>query len=156
MVDLIACLNAGADAYVEGPISGGSLLAHIAALSRRPRIGIPYRQKAVAALGAYELYTSGRIAKISGKSISLTPKEFDLALLLFSNPGRVLSRTHIEFVVWGHELPPLSRALAGLVCRLRRVLEIGTQSDVVISGVHGVGYRLEARAELEPGRGVPY
>jgi hypothetical protein len=45
--------------------------------------------------------------------------------------------------VWRHELAPLSRALAGLMSRLRKTLRIGIANGIVITVVYAHGYRLD-------------
>ena len=42
-----------------------------------------------------------REVKRAGQAIELTPKEFDLAVVLFRNVGRLLSRGHLQETVWG-------------------------------------------------------
>lgn len=140
--DHVEALDAGADDYLGLPLSPRVLLARIAALRRRQlspvlRPGGPVRA------GRYELNSVGRYATLRGNMMRLTPKEFDLAHLLFLNAGRVLSNASIEQAVWGHPLPPLSRALAGLVSRMRRSLRLCEENGVSISVVYAQGYRLD-------------
>ncbi|CAG9167344.1 response regulator transcription factor [Cupriavidus pampae] len=139
---LVEALDAGADDYLVQPMSERVLLARIAALRRRVmttsgRIGLSVRA------GPYELNSAGRYALLRGKRIAMTPKEFDLATLMFANAGCMLSNNRIERVVWGRELSPLSRALAQLVSRMRRTLALGPENGVTVSVVYAQGYRLD-------------
>lgn len=140
--DLVEALDAGADDYVVGPLTSRVLLARIAALRRRmsdTRIRGTMHVRA----GPYELNSIGRFAVFDGKRIRMTPKEFDLATLMFANAGRILASKRIEHTIWGHDLPPLSRALAGLVSRMRRTLNLCPESGVTVNVVYAQGYRLD-------------
>ncbi|UIF90505.1 response regulator transcription factor [Cupriavidus sp. UYPR2.512] len=139
---LVDALDAGADDYVCRPLNARVLMARITALRRRVT-GERLRQGLVVRIGPYQLNSVGRFATLGGERIEMTPKEFDLAMLLFSNVGRVLSSDRIQQAVWRHELPPLSRALAGLVSRLRKTLRIGIANGVAIAVVYAHGYRLD-------------
>ncbi|WP_349605968.1 winged helix-turn-helix domain-containing protein [Cupriavidus sp. DF5525] len=81
------------------PLSPRVLMARIAALRRRVT-GERLRQGLVVRAGAYQLNGVGRFATLHDERISLTPKEFDLAMLLFSNVGRVLPNSRLEQTVW--------------------------------------------------------
>lgn len=143
---LVDALDAGADDYVCRPLSPRVLMARIAALRRRVT-GERLRQGLVVRVGAYQLNGVGRFATLRDERIALTPKEFDLAMLLFSNVGRVLPNSLIEQTVWRQELPPLSRALAGLISRLRKTLRLGIENGVTITVVYAHGYRLDVLDE---------
>ncbi len=101
-----------------------------------PRHGRPPAPGLVARAGPYQLNSVGRFATLHGERITLTPKEFDLAMLLFSNAGRVLANRRIEQAIWHHELPPLSRALAGLMSRLRKTLRLCPENGISITVVY--------------------
>lgn len=139
---LVEALDAGADDYLCGPLSTRVLLARMAALRRRAT-GDRQRQGLVVRAGPYQLNSVGRFATLNGERITLTPKEFDLAMLLFSNAGRVLANRRIEQAIWHHELPPLSRALAGLMSRLRKTLRLSPETGISITVVYAHGYRLD-------------
>lgn len=99
-------------------------------------------------LGPYVLDPHRRNMRIDGQEQHLTPKEFCLASVLFCEPERLLPREHLEALIWGVPLPPLSRALAALVARLRRVLEIHPDSGLTIVCIHRTGYRLQVSPSL--------
>ncbi|CAN7585496.1 phosphate regulon transcriptional regulatory protein PhoB [compost metagenome] len=139
---LVDALEAGADDYVCRPLNARVLMARITALRRRVT-GERLRQGLVVRVGPYQLNSVGRFATLRDERIEMTPKEFDLAMLLFSNVGRVLSSDRIQQAVWRHELAPLSRALAGLISRLRKTLCIGIANGIVITVVYAHGYRLD-------------
>jgi DNA-binding response OmpR family regulator len=144
--NLIDALDAGADDYVCRPLNPRVLMARITALRRRVT-GERLRQGLVVRAGPYQLNSVGRFATLRGERIAMTPKEFDLAMMLFSNVGRVLASDRIQQAIWHHELPPLSRALAGLISRLRKTLRIGMANGIVITVVYAHGYRLDVLEE---------
>lgn len=157
--DMVEALDAGADDYVVRPLSARVLLARIAALRRR-LAGTRLRANMPLRAGPYELNNPGRYATLNGERIPMTPKEFDLAMLMFANAGRILGSQRIENTIWGHDLPPSSRALAGLVSRMRRTLNLCAENGVTVTVVYAQGYRLDildnaAREELTRRR-VPF
>jgi len=150
--DMVEALDAGADDYVVRPLSARVLLARMAALRRRMN-GTRLHTTMPLRAGPYELNNPGRYAVRNGERIPMTPKEFDLAMLMFANAGRILASRRIENTIWGHDLPPYSRALAGLVSRMRRTLNLCPENGVTVSVVYAQGYRLDildhaARSEL--------
>lgn len=149
---IVEAFDAGADDYLLRPISIRVLLARLAALRRRSG-GARLRGHMPLRVGPYELSNPGRYATLHGNRIAMTPKEFDLAMLMFANSGRILATQRIEHTIWGRDLPPNSRALAGLVSRMRRTLCLCAENGVTISVVYAQGYRLDvldsvSRAEL--------
>lgn len=150
--DMVEALDAGADDYIVRPLSARVLLARLAALRRR-MAGTRMRPNMPLRAGPYELNNPGRFATLHGQRIAMTPKEFDLAMLMFANAGRILASQRIENTIWGHTLPHGSRALAGLVSRMRRTLNLCAENGVTITVAYAQGYRLDildsaARAEL--------
>lgn len=146
---LVEALDAGADDYLVQPLSERVLLARIAALRRRV-LHAGSRTGLSVSAGPYQLNSTGRYALLRGRRIAMTPKEFDLATLMFSNAGCMLSNDRIERVVWGRELSPLSRALAQLVSRMRRTLSLGPENGVTVSVVYAQGYRLDVLESYRP------
>ena len=73
----------------------------------------------------------------------MTHKEFDLALLLFRNLGKPLSRLHIQESVWGHETDLPSRTMDTHVSRVRSKLSLRPELGFRLDPVYGFGYKLE-------------
>jgi DNA-binding response OmpR family regulator len=103
--DLVEALDAGADDYVLRPLAARVLLARIAALRRRMS-GTRLRGAMPLRAGPYELSNPGRYATLNGDRIPMTPKEFDLAMLMFANAGRILASRRIEHTIWGMTCRP--------------------------------------------------
>jgi DNA-binding response OmpR family regulator len=79
------------------------------------------------------------VAKINGRTLDLTFKEFELLRYLAENPGRVFSREQLLSEVWGYDYFGGTRTVDVHVRRLRAKLG---ESESLIGTVRNVGYRL--------------
>jgi DNA-binding response OmpR family regulator len=139
--DIVQGLKAGADDYVTKPVSEPVLIARVEALLRRAYGGASETE--IEAYGDYQLDTSQKRAALRGETIALTAKEFDLALILFRNANRALSRGYILDSVWGWNAQLTSRTLDIHVSRVRSKLALRQENGVRLAPVYGYGYRLE-------------
>src|SRR4051794_24733391 len=89
----VAGLDAGADDYVTKPFRLGELLARVRAQVRR---STPDLLRA----GDVAVDVAARRAWAGDEPLELTPKEFDLLVLLVRNAGQVLVRERIMDEVW--------------------------------------------------------
>ena len=138
-------LQAGADDYVVKPPKRQEMLARIAAVSRRARSGnLP-----VLRLGVYEVDVQAQQLSIDGRPVTLTQKEFDLALYLFQNPGKLLSRDHLLNKIWGISADVSTRTVDTHVSRLRKKLALDGATGWTLVPVYGYGYRVD-RALPQP------
>ncbi len=80
---------------------------------------------------------------VRGSQISLTQKEFDLALLFFRNLGRPLSRATILESVWSQDTEFNSRTMDTHVSRIRTKLGLRPERGYRLAPVYSYGYRLE-------------
>ncbi|MBD7940746.1 response regulator transcription factor [Brevundimonas guildfordensis] len=145
--DVVAGLDAGADDYLPKPLSKPVLAARINALIRRA-----YAQPVTPGIETYDDIAfheaAGSVAR-SGETIALTAKEYALALLLFRNLHRALSRTYILETVWGNEPNLNSRSLDMHVSRVRNKLELRPEQGFRLTPIYSYGYRLERVAGAE-------
>jgi DNA-binding response OmpR family regulator len=79
------------------------------------------------------------IARLSGTSLDLTYKEFELLKFLAQHPGRVFSRAHLVQEVWGYDYFGGTRTVDVHVRRLRA--KLGPEHEVMIGTVRNVGYK---------------
>ena len=136
---VVQALQAGADDYVVKPPKQAELLARMAAAGRRARPGgLP-----VLRLGAYEVDVQRHQLTLEGKPVALTQKEFDLAVYLFQNPGKLLSRDHLLNKIWGLNTDVDTRTVDTHVSRLRKKLQLDGSRGWKMSPVYGYGYRLD-------------
>lgn len=133
-------LRLGADDYLVKPIRLFELLARIETVARR----MPSESTAsrVILAGALHIDIDERSARLAGRDLRLTAKEFDLLALLAQHTGTVVTREHILDALWGDAFLAVSRSLDVHLTGLRAKLD----SPGMIINVRGVGYRLEAPA----------
>jgi DNA-binding response OmpR family regulator len=81
---------------------------------------------------------------LQGRQIELTGKEYSLALTLFRNLGRAISRAYILENVWGYKEDVQTRTLDAHISRIRTKLELRARNGFRVTPVYGYGYRLEA------------
>ena len=73
----------------------------------------------------------------------MTAKEFALALMLFRNLNRPLSRGHLTDTFWGHTAAVQSRTLDTHISALRSKLGLRPERGFILSSVYSFGYRLD-------------
>ena len=84
-------------------------------------------------------------AKVSGRTLDLTFKEFELLKYLAQHPGRVFSRQQLLQEVWGYDYFGGTRTVDVHVRRLRA--KLGPENETLIGTVRNVGYRFVLRAQ---------
>jgi len=145
-IDKVVGLQLGADDYITKPFGIHELLARISAVLRRSRrtgfeIGDSSRE--IFKFGQFEMNT--KTFKLSGKgvSIDLSEREVKLIQCFYDHPGEVLSRDKILNTVWGIDYLGTTRTLDQHIAQLRKKIETDPSKPVLITTVHGVGYRYE-------------
>ena len=137
--DVVQALSHGADDFVVKPARPTELLARLVALKRRSDIHLGARQVAV---GPYTFDLATSTAKIDGDVVTLTDRQFQLAVVLFRNTGRLLSRTYLLESVWGLNAQVQTRTLDIHVSQLRNALRL-PEKGWRITAIYAHGYRLE-------------
>ena len=148
--DIVRGLELGADDYVTKPFDTAELFARIASLLRRASArrrvaapgdaddradGGPIRR------GALAVDPRSRRVVLRGEPVALTPKEFDLLLLLTRSPDRAFTRDEILDAVWGHGFDGYGHTVNTHINRLRAKIETDPTTPTCIETVWGVGYR---------------
>lgn len=139
----IAALDLGANDFIAKPFAIGEFLARVRACLRPRRSGgdsggEPGDQ---IRLGALLIDFPAHRVTLRGEILKLTPKEFDLLVLLARHPGRVLTHRQILMKVWGPahgEDVPYLRVFIG---QLRQKIEDTPSEPRLILTEPGVGYR---------------
>jgi len=140
--DTVAGLEGGADDYIAKPFRFEELLARVRVRLRGERAP----EETVLAAGDASLDLRTRLATVRGRVVELTAREFALAEMFFRHPGQVLSREQLLSHVWGYDYDPGSNVVDVYVGYLRK--KLGKER---VSGVRGMGYRLENETSTLPG-----
>ncbi|MCY0388221.1 response regulator transcription factor [Robbsia sp. Bb-Pol-6] len=140
--DLIDLLDAGAHDCLTEPAGEAWLLARVRALLRRGRTAQPHAGLDTCFDG-YRFDPVRCRVETPGGAVTLTPKELALALLLFRNQGRDLSRAYLVDGVWARESGPSSRSLDTHVSRIRQKLSLHPEYGYQLSAIYSHGYRLD-------------
>lgn len=139
--DIVLALNSGADDYIIKPASREVTLVRIKALLRRGNR--TFSKSTILKFGAYLINTADGIVTLNEAPVDLTKKEYQLAFILFSNVGRLLSRSYLMEAAWGVAPGQATRAIDSHLSRLRRKLALTPENGWRLKAVYQQGYRLE-------------
>lgn len=147
-IDRVLGLEVGADDYVVKPFSMRELLARVRAMLRRVALDaraaeqlrgggeLPAPEPVIR--GPLRIDLANHTAALDGQPLDLTPKEYDLLVLLASHPGRAFSRDFLLERLWGYDYDGFDRTVDTHIVRLRK--KLGPLGEKIIT-VWGVGYR---------------
>jgi DNA-binding response OmpR family regulator len=159
-VPVIAVVTDGGWAAVSADWGADDLLLHTAGpgeVEARLRLAIVRRTTAAAQLpdeiraGGLVVNETTYSARISGRSLDLTFKEFELLKFLAQHPGRVFTRAQLLQEVWGYDYFGGTRTVDVHVRRLRA--KLGAENEALIGTVRNVGYRFVPVKSAGPGSG---
>ena len=151
--DIVQVLRAGADDYLTKPRRRMAFLARVEALLRRSRAGAP-EPTALIEAGAFRIEPPERLLEKNGVPIELTQKQFDLALLLFRNLGRLMTRAYMLDTVWGIGAEVSTRTVDTHASQLRTKLGLYPEEGWRLSAVYQYGYRLEQMTAAPGAKGA--
>jgi DNA-binding response OmpR family regulator len=142
--DKVRGLRLGADDYVTKPFGLLELLARVEALLRRTgaEAARADAMDVVERFANIEIRPAARTVTRDGRTVELTPKEFDLLTALVRRRGRVASRLELLQSVWDHSAAVVTRTVDTHIAELRRKLEVDPGSPKHIVTVRKIGYRL--------------
>jgi two-component system copper resistance phosphate regulon response regulator CusR len=138
--DRVVGLDLGADDYVPKPFAIDELVARIRARLRQQPDGTSTKLS----VGDLELDLIAHRARLTGKIVELTSREFALLEMLMRHAGRAVPRSDLLSNVWGLDFDPRSNLVDVYIRYLRR--KVG---DDRIQTVRGVGYRLVELAHAQ-------
>jgi DNA-binding response OmpR family regulator len=142
-LDEVVGLEMGADDYITKPFDVDVVLAHIKAVLRRTeRAPQPEVLTQRLTAGDLEIDPQAHTVLSAGQSISLSPREFDLLLILASQPEKVFSTEDLLAQVWGAEFVGQPQVVYVHIRWLREKLESDPGRPKRILTVRGVGYKL--------------
>jgi DNA-binding response OmpR family regulator len=139
--DKVLAFELGADDYVTKPFGSLEFMSRIKALLRRgDQAGLENKKKEIIYKDVV-IDTGKRKATVRGERLHLTQKEFDLLVLLASNPGKTFNRAELLEFIWQEKFAGYENTVTTHINRLRTKLEIDINKPEYILTSWGVGYR---------------
>ena len=141
--DRLQGLDLGADDYMSKPFLPRELVLRISAILKRT-----YRleeQPECYRLGNREVDLSAGVVRVldgSGRTISLTNKEYQLLKLFMENRGRILTFDVLSESVWGENYIDYENTLMVHIRKLREKIEEKPSEPAFLITVKGLGYRM--------------
>ncbi len=130
--DILKGYEMKADEYIVKPVSMKVLVAKVKAFLRIHSLAD------IITFGDLEINSTNREVKLTGNSLDLSQKEFELLLFFIKNKGQVLSRERIITSLWGYDYDGDIRAVDSQIKRIRKKLE-----GKYIKTIRGAGYKIE-------------
>ena len=140
----VAALDLGADDYVTKPFGIDELLARVRASLRRATA--PASNEATQTTldsGDFHVDLETREITVRGKSIHLTPKEFDLLAYFIKHAGKVLTHRTVLTALWGGNYVEQNEYLRVFVGNLRKKIEPDAATPRYILTEPWIGYRFD-------------
>ena len=139
-------LNLGADDYVVKPFSLIELTARIKANIRRARTYQQPSQNTIVKIKDLEIDPLSHTVKHQGKSLDLTPIEFEILHLLAAHPGQAFSKERLYELIWKEPYFSNENVLNTHINRLRLKLKNSPEDTTVyIKTLWGIGYKMEEK-----------
>lgn len=143
ITDKILGLEFGADDYITKPFDLREVVARIRTILRRvEQANSSDREEATKAVIRFdniEVIEEERLVQIEGRPVELTPKEFDLLMMLVKHQGKTFTRSELLDLVWGYHFVGDTRTVDTHIQRLRKKLD----ATECITTVFGIGYKFK-------------
>ncbi len=149
-IDKILGLELGADDYITKPFSVRELVARVKANLRKVDAASQstesdqeaQKEANIIELGDLVINVEKFEARVRGKVIDLTLREFEVLRYLAKQPGQVVTREILLEKVWGYEYYGDIRTVDVTVRRIREKIEKDTAAPKILITKRGVGYYL--------------
>ena len=141
-IDKVIALEGGADDYITKPFGIREFIARVKAIFRRAKIVQDQQTtNSVLKFDNLGIDLEKRKVTLQDSRINLSPKEFELLVLLASNPGRSYQRRQILNLVWGYDFDGYEHTVNAHINRLRNKIEPDVAEPKYILTTWGIGYR---------------
>ena len=137
--EIVTGLELGADDYITKPFSVLELLARIKSVLRRVKSGSQLPE--VYRFGNLEINFRKYYARKEGKSLTLSPREYEILKCLIERQGEIVSRDDLLNQVWGNYSFPNTRTVDAHIAKIRRKIEDKPEEPKLIITIHGIGYK---------------
>ena len=135
--DRVRGLDRGADDYVAKPFEMSELVARLRSALRRPRL----EHVEVISYADMEVELQTRTVRRGGRTLDLSPLEYDLLVTLLRHPRRVFSREELLDLVWGYDADVGPGSVERYISYVRAKVDEGAPTRLIHT-VRGVGYSL--------------
>lgn len=147
-MDKIQGLQLGADDYISKPFNPVELSARVKAqIRRRYYLDRDSESESKDAetieIKGLSINRENHKVHLYGEEIKLTPKEYDILLLLSSNAGKVFNTEEIFKSVWKEKYFEANNTVMVHIWRLREKIEENPKEPKILETVWGVGYKIE-------------
>lgn len=151
-IDRVLGLEIGADDYIVKPFSVREFSARVKAQLRRVKLN----QDLATATSTSVLRHNGlvidiekRKVEVNQKRIELSPKEFELLVVMASHPGKSYTRASLLNQVWGYDFDGFEHTVNSHINRLRAKIEPDMSNPIYILTSWGVGYKFNEESETQ-------
>ncbi|NLZ73543.1 MAG: response regulator transcription factor [Bacteroidales bacterium] len=140
--DMLTAFSVGADDYIAKPFSIKEVIARVNAILKRTQLKSNDSSRSILTFGDLMVNLEAKEAYIKDKVLALTKTEFELFVLLASNPFRVYSRDEIIASVWQDTPYITPRTVDVHITRLRK--KLGNYGTLINSRT-GYGYQFDPK-----------
>ena len=143
-IDRVLGLEMGADDYITKPFSIREFIARVKAIFRRTKMTeekTDLQKDVVLTFNNLTIDIEKRKVVVRNKKTELSPKEFELLVLMASHPGKSYSRSDLLKLVWGYDFDGYEHTVNSHINRLRAKIEADMNNPQYIITTWGVGYK---------------
>ena len=137
--EIVTGLDLGADDYITKPFGVLELLSRINAVLRR--VSSDSRIPDVYRLDNLEINFKKYYALKNGKSLKLSPREYEILRCFIEKQGEIVTREDLLTQVWGYDSFPNTRTIDAHIVKLRQKIEDQPEEPKLIITIHGIGYK---------------
>lgn len=135
--DEVYGLEAGADDYIKKPVSPNLLVTRIKVILRR----LTKEKDKMHVCTGVEINDTIHQVTVLGNKVVLSPKEYNILLILVENRGKIVSREELFRKVWGYYYYGGLRTVDTHINRIR--IKLGSNGNIIHT-IRGFGYRIES------------